>query len=305
MEFGKLPNVDNVNWDLPAEDPLALQFLQRLQSDKSLQIYFGTPAWGHKEWIGKIYPSKTKAADFLFYYSRYFTTIELNTSHYRIPTDTQTEKWLEKVPKEFLFCPKVFQGISHSRNGLLDKALLKQWLKFLEQLGDSCGPSFLQLPPYFEYFAKGELFEFLKQWPDEFPLSLEFRHPSWFQDARILPALTQYLQTRNIGLVITDVAGRRDVLHSSISADFTMLRFIGNDLHESDYSRAENWTKRFVQWEQEGLKTLFLFIHEPDDILAPEMSVYFLNQLERIGGWKLNKTKATDTTEAPQLKLYD
>ncbi len=301
MEFGKLPNIENVNWSLPADDPTSTAFLSQQENDGHLQIYFGTPAWGHKEWIGKIYPPKTKATDFLFYYSRYFNTIELNTSHYRIPTQEQTQKWIEKVPPEFCFCPKIYQGISHSRGGLIDKPLLKQWLSFLEELGEYAGPSFLQLPPYFEYHAKAELFEFLKQWPDDFALSLEFRHPSWFQDARILPALTQYLQSRNIGLVITDVAGRRDVLHSSIGADFSMVRFIGNDLHPSDYDRAQNWTKRFKIWEQQGLKTLYLFIHEPDDILAPEMTTYFLDQLKSIGQWNLKRALPTEVEQTQHL----
>lgn len=301
MEFGKLPNVDHVNWQIPPDDPISTQFLA-CKNTRELKIYFGTPAWGHKEWIGKIYPPKTKAADFLYYYSRYYTTIELNTTHYRIPTLEQTQKWLAKVPSEFLFCPKIFQGISHVRGGLLDQDLFKQWLMFLQNLRTNCGPSFLQLPPYFEYNMRGELFEFLKRWPDEFPLSLEFRHPTWFKDGRILPALTEYLQGRNIGLIITDVAGRRDVVHTSISADFTMVRFIGNDLHPSDYKRAEAWVRRFQCWQAQGLQTLFLFIHEPDDLLAPEMTTAFLQILHDIGGWALS-AKPQSSTKQIQLEI--
>lgn len=285
MEFGKLTNVEQVNWGLPAEDRVSVEFLQSQKTAANLQIYFGTPAWGHASWIGKIYPIGTRRADFLYYYSRYYNCIELNTTHYRIPTMDQAMLWMKQVPSDFLFCPKVYQGISHTRHGLLDQVLLKEWFNFLEKLADKRGPCFLQLPPYFDYDCKRELFSFLRAWPREFSLALEFRHPSWFQDGQILRPLTQYLQKQGVGLVITDVAGRRDVLHTSISADFSMLRFIGNELHPSDYSRAQDWTQRFLAWQKLGLRQLFLFIHEPDDILAPEMTSYFLEQLSRAGGW--------------------
>jgi uncharacterized protein YecE (DUF72 family) len=283
MEFGKLDNVDQVDWTIPQDDPLSAPFLAQFQNDEALKIYFGAPAWNHKEWQGKIYPLKTKPSEFLYHYAQYFTCLEMNTVHYRIPTSEQVKKWRDKVTPEFLFCPKVFNGISHARNGLLDKTLIGEWMGFLESLQSNCGPSFLQLPPQFDYSNRAELFEFLKNWPEDFELSIEFRHPSWFQEGKILPLLTQYLQTRRMGLVITDVAGRRDVAHTSISADYSMLRFIGNALHPSDYTRTDNWLTRLETWQNYGLRRLFLFIHEPDDILVPEMTTSIVGKIRSHG----------------------
>lgn len=288
MEFGKLHSVDGVNWDLPSDDPLASVYLEKFKTSSSAKFYIGTPAWGHKEWIGKIYPEKTKASDFLSYYSRNFNTIELNTSHYRIPTAEQTQKWLAQVGTDFVFCPKLYQGISHSEQGMLDKKLLAEWFEFLKNLGTHRGPCFAQFPPHFDYSKKSLLFYFLQQWPDEFELALEFRHPSWFQNGCVLPALTKYLQSRGIGLVITDVAGRRDVLHVSISAPFTMLRFIGNDLHLSDRQRSQDWAVRLSSWSQQGLQKVFFLVHEPDDILAPEMAQIVIQQLNEEADAQLN-----------------
>ena len=279
MEFGKLHDVsllDLNDWHLPAEDVLVPSFLKAFDRTET-QLFIGAPAWSHKEWIGKIYPAKTKSTDYLFHYSRYFNTIELNTTHYRIPTPEQTQKWIEKVPENFVFCPKVFQGISHDYAGLTDLDLLRSWFDFLNNLRNHCGPSFLQLPPHFDYNKKAVLFKFLQLWPDHYRLALEFRHPSWFQDGVIIPALTRYLQSRNIGLVITDVAGRRDVLHSSISAPFTLIRFIGNELHSTDYIRAQKWNERLNHWSQQGLQEVFFFVHQPDDISIPEMTEYLKN----------------------------
>lgn len=277
MEFGKVHQtslLDKINWELPHLDPLVQPFLNKLKTHTT-KLWIGAPAWSHKEWVGKIYPEKTKAADYLFHYSRYFNTIELNTSHYRIPTTEQTQKWIEKVPDTFVFCPKVFQGISHDFTGMTDASLLTAWFDFLNQLGPYCGPCFMQLPPHFAYNQKALLFKFLQMWPDKHQLALEFRHPSWFENGVILPALTQYLQSRNMGLVITDVAGRRDVLHSSVSASFAMTRFIGNDLHDTDFVRAKLWNERLEQWSAQGLKDIYFFVHEPDDVSVPEMTEFF------------------------------
>lgn len=281
MEFGKLTEIQDIDWKLPPDDPLSVSFLQNLSPTQNLQIHFGAPAWGHKEWVGRIYPAKTKATDFLYHYSRKFDCIELNTTHYQIPTVEKAEKWVSQVPENFSFCPKLYQGISHAPNGLLDLNLLKEWYRFLEALGPNRGPCFIQFSPHFDYSFKALLFKFLQQWPSDFKLCLEFRHPSWFHEGKVLPALTQYLQKQQMGLVITDVAGRRDVLHTSISADFLLLRFVGNDLDPSDFTRAENWIHRFSQWKQQGLKKIFLIIHQPSDLHVPEMTQFFIQHLNQ------------------------
>lgn len=298
MEFGKLPSVDHVDWSLPSDDPTNQEYLKSFSSREATQFYIGTPAWGHKEWIGKIYPPKTKTTEYLAHYSRNFNTIELNTTHYRIPTIEQTDKWKDQAGPNFLFCPKLFQGISHHDSGMLDKALLKEWFSFLDSLKDRRGPCFAQFPPHFDYSKKALLFHFLQEWPAEFELALEFRHPSWFQQGQVLPALTNYLRGKKIGLVILDVAGRRDLLHTTISAPFTILRFIGNDLHPSDGPRAQDWSRRLAKWKEQGLQKAFFFAHEPDDIKAPELADIVIENLNRDCQAGLSPIKWVDTTPA-------
>ncbi len=277
MEFGKVSDIQNINWNLPKDDLKNLSHITPKSSDEG-KLYFGAPAWGSKHWLGKIYPKKTPSQEFLHYYSRNFTCIELNTTHYRIPDEKTTHEWLSKVPEHFLFCPKLPKDISHARNGLVDKVTLDHWLSFLERIKTNLGPCFIQLNEYFSYQDKMLLFRFLENWPSEFKLTLELRHPSWFQDGVILPALTDYLNRRNIGLVITDVAGRRDVLHSSLSANYTFIRLIGNNLDPSDELRLSLWAERIKQWQSMGLSETFLILHQPDDL----MTIEFMNQAESI-----------------------
>jgi len=277
MEFGKLSDISDVNWTIPADDPTNLTRQNPTLTDKSA-LYFGAPAWGSKHWLGKIYPKKTPTQDFLHYYSRNFTCIELNTTHYRIPDEKTTTEWLSKVPKEFLFCPKIPKDISHARNGLVDRTVLSFWIQFLEKMRPNLGPCFIQLNEYFSYKDKMLLFRFLENWPSEFKLSLELRHPSWFQDGIVMTALADYLHRRNIGLVITDVAGRRDLVHSTLSTNYSLIRLIGNNLDPSDTLRLSQWAERIKSWQQLGSQETFLFLHQPDDLLTIE----FMNEAEKV-----------------------
>ena len=108
MEFGKLENVDNVNWEIPEDDQTSVRFLERLPPAE-FKIAIGAPAWGAKSWVGRLYPEKTKPADFLRRYAEQFDAIELNATHYRIPSAEQIAKWKSVVGREFLFCPKIFK----------------------------------------------------------------------------------------------------------------------------------------------------------------------------------------------------
>ena len=269
MEFGKLDDISGVNWILPADDE---SNKNRLSQASSFKLYFGSPAWGNRHWIGKLYPLKSKNEEFLYYYSRNFNCIELNTTHYRIPSSEGAKEWLSQVPQGFEFCPKVHKDISHAKYGLIDKVTLSYWFSFLEAMKPNLGPSFIQMHEMFSYAEKGMLFKFLEAWPDEFELTLELRHPSWFEKGKVIPALTNYLHKRKIGLVMTDVAGRRDVLHSSLSTPWCMIRLIGNDLDPSDKIRTQMWAKRIQEWKKLGLSRAYVFLHQPDDILTIEFA---------------------------------
>ncbi|WP_373330873.1 DUF72 domain-containing protein [Salmonirosea aquatica] len=63
--------------------------------------------------MGKIYPSNAKDKDFLYHYTRQFNTIELNMTHYQIPSDDTIDRWRDTAPEGFKYCPKWPQIISH------------------------------------------------------------------------------------------------------------------------------------------------------------------------------------------------
>ena len=102
-------------------------------------------------------------------------------------------------------------------------------------------------------------------------------------------------------MVLTDVAGKRNLLHMSISTHQLMVRFVGNDLHETDYKRIDEWIERIYYYHVDLQKDVMFFIHEPDNIHAPEMISYLVQNLMNMGkGIILRAPKKLDN-EVPKL----
>ncbi|MCB0553803.1 MAG: DUF72 domain-containing protein, partial [Phaeodactylibacter sp.] len=70
-------------------------------------------------------------------------------------------------------------------------------------------------------------------------------------------------------------------LHMRLATGTVILRFVGNGLHPTDFSRADSWVKRLTHWYEAGLEELFLFAHEPDNLHAPELAAYFLEKAQQ------------------------
>ena len=277
MDFGKVRAdiLPEINFRLPEEDVRSwLQLSRRTKhlnsEDERFHFHLGCPAWGAKAWIGKVYPKGTPAADFLHHYSKQFSTIELNTTHYRIPDTATILKWRDSTQESFRFCPKFPQAVSHGKGLSLTQAVTNEFVTQIMKLENRLGMSFLQLPPHFAPRDLPELRKFLSFLPADFQLAVEVRHPAFFIDHQLIPPLFDLLSSTETSAVIVDVAGRRDVLHLSLPTNRCMIRFIGNDLHPSDNLRIQDWSKRVVSWQKLGLQEMYFFMHQPDDILAPE-----------------------------------
>lgn len=276
MDFGKLPNVDRVDFTLPTEPPANATLLANLPPREGPpRILIGPTGYNTKDWVGRWYPTAAKERDFLRYYGQQFNTIEHNTTHYRIPDFSTVERWRDEVPADFRYCPKVPQTLSHARDLGLSNPQFEEFCLRMEDFGDRLGCCFLQLPPYFDLRQLPVLWRLLDRWPlATVPLAVEVRHESFFANTPGAEAFFRVLADRKVAAVITDVAGRRDVCHLRLTAERTLIRFVGNSLHPSDYQRVDEWAQRLAFWLNAGLHEVYFFTHEPDNILAPDLAEY-------------------------------
>jgi uncharacterized protein YecE (DUF72 family) len=59
----------------------------------------------------------------------------------------------------------------------------------------------------------------------------------------------------------------------------TFIRFVGNHLHHTDYSRLDAWVDRVKTWLENGLQELYFFMHHTEEKESPELCDYFIEQL--------------------------
>jgi hypothetical protein len=71
-----------------------------------MEIYVGTSGYSFKEWKGSFYPKKLSRSGWLAHYSSHLSSVEINSSFYRMPSAATLESWAEQVPAHFRFALK-------------------------------------------------------------------------------------------------------------------------------------------------------------------------------------------------------
>jgi uncharacterized protein YecE (DUF72 family) len=304
MEFGRIPEneLDKINFKLPAEPAFNKKILKG-EAVKNCKVYVGCAKWGRVEWVGKIYPPKTKEKDFLDHYVNHYNSIELNATHYKVYGAAGIQKWADKAnDKDFLFCPKMFQGVTH-RGSLKGKDfILNEFLRGIVAFEKHLGPIFVQVSDAFSPKRRDELFDFLKSLPTDLQFFLEVRHPDWFKD-EMKEEMFETLKKIKVGAVITDTAGRRDCAHMYVTIPKVFIRYVGNSLHKTDYTRIDDWVKRIKYYMDNGMKEIYFFMHMHDEATSPELTVYLVDKLNKVCGLNLIKPKFVESTpEQPKKK---
>jgi len=281
MEFGRVPEgeLNKVDFSLPKE-PAFNKTILKGKPVKHPKVYVGCAKWGRTEWVGKIYPPKTKEKDFLEHYVQHYNSIELNATHYKVYGEGGIKKWTEKAKgRDFKFCPKMYQGITH-RGSLKGKEFItNEFFRGIVSFEEFLGPIFIQVSETFSPKRKEELYTFLRSMPTDLQFFLEVRHPDWFAKDEIRNELFETLRDINMGIIITDTAGRRDCAHMHLTVPKAFIRYVGNSLHKTDYTRTDEWVKRMKYWLSHGLEELYFFMHMHDEATSPELTVYLVDKM--------------------------
>ena len=157
--------------------------------------------WSYPDWEGIVYP-KTPRFDGLSYLARFFDTLEINSSFYRIPAARTTSSWVKRVRAnpEFRFTLKLYKGFTHERTATADDERL--FAEALAPLNDAAvlGAVLLQFPWSFKNDPEG--LDYLSATLERFarhPLVVEVRHASWNQ-----PEFYSFLVERGVGFCNID-----------------------------------------------------------------------------------------------------
>jgi uncharacterized protein YecE (DUF72 family) len=293
MEFGRVnpEELAAVDFTLPPDPELTINTLKAAKSNQSLQVHVGCAKWGRKEWIGQIYPPKTKEANFLDEYVKHFDCIELNATFYNVYGPDTITKWKAKAESNphFKFCPKFSQSISHIRRLKNAEDITTSYYEGIMAFGDKLGPLFLQLSDNYTPKSFPELKAYLEQLPKDVPVFVELRHKEWFAVPENRDMVFAMLRDLNIGAVITDATGRRDVVHMNLPTPHAFIRFVGNGLHPTDYARVDEWVERIKQWQQLGLQSVWFLMHQHEEEFSPKLADYVVEKLNEALGMQLKR----------------
>src|ERR1700712_3108492 len=293
MEFGRVDHAElaNIDFSFPADPELTLKTLKEAKGKGDLQVHVGCAKWGRKEWLGKIYPLKTKEANFLDEYVKHFDCIELNATFYQVYGPETIAKWKARaeVTPGFKFCPKFSQSITHIRRLKNADEITTQYYTGIMAFGDQLGPLFLQVGDNFTPKSFPELKAYLEHLPTDVPVFVEVRHKDWFAVKENSDQLFNLLHQLNIGAVITDAAGRRDCVHMDLPTPHAFIRFVGNSLDKTDYLRVDKWVERITEWKENGLQSVWFFMHQHDERYSPEVCDYVSEKLNKALGLQLHR----------------
>ena len=280
MKFGKVDNPEAIDFSLPADAPATKAILNEAKSDKKPTIYVGCAKWNKTDLKG-FYPKGTK--DELAYYATQFNCIELNAAFYNIFPAETIEGWYNKTPENFKFFPKVHQGISHWKRLKDVKEPINVYLDSVSHFQEKLGMLFLQMPDNFGPKNWDALKNFLLEWPSGFPLALELRHPGWYDGTWNTEELCEVMEKNHISHILTDSAGRRDLLHMRLTTPTAFIRYNGANA-DSDYTRLDDWMERIRVWVEDGIQNIYFFVHQNHEEASPILSAYLIKKInEELG----------------------
>jgi uncharacterized protein YecE (DUF72 family) len=209
------------------------------------KVLIGTSGFGYSDWQARhektkipFYPSTLKEQQRLAWYSEVFSTVEINTSFYHFPRLGVVQRWEKHVPNDFLFAFKIPKAITHEKKLIDFHTDLERFLDTMSSgLRRKLGPALLQLPPKFSDQNRRSLAVFLRHWPSELKLAVEFREMSW---CKHLNQTVDLLSKFNVAYCIVDEPLLPPI--TPVTADFSYVRLHGHGLklwYRYFYSRKE------------------------------------------------------------------
>jgi uncharacterized protein YecE (DUF72 family) len=263
-------------------------------NDRASKTFLGLPQWRCDEWKGTFYRTDIAMKDYLHQYSKLLNCVEVSSTFYA-PVGSETiKKWCDQVSEDFRFLPKWPRSITHDRLLANTKSMIHDFISVMETFDKKLGTTIVQLPPNFSREYNRELFYFLQEIPEEFPVAIEFRHSSWFHDHRVIPKLEDYLSKQKISMVCSDTAAFDKLCHFSFTGPNHVIRYASDENIETDKHRLKQWKK----WLSESKPPLNLYftLHRPDNIYTPELISEFSPEHAEV---------ISDYLVGPQPSLFD
>lgn len=225
-----------------------------------MKIHVGCSGWFYWHWKKIFYPEEIPTHHWFKHYTGVFKTVELNAPFYRWPKPATVKNWRRSAPKNFRYCVKVNQLITHEKRMKGTKKLVREFCSIADVLGAQMGCFLFQFPPSHRYTA-ARLKSIVTQLQTGTKNVVEFRHKSWWR-----PSV--YRAFIKAGLIFCSASGPRlpDELVKTSGAIY--VRFHGlKRWYRHDYSREElaTWAEKI---KRSGATEAWIYFNNDRDGFA-------------------------------------
>ena len=205
-----------------------------------MSILVGTAGYSYEDWIGPFYPDGTSKRDFLNFYARQFSLVEVNYTYYRMPNAHTLAAMADRTGPDFQFIIKANSAMTHEREaGPGDFAQFADALQPLQE-ADKLGCVLAQFP--YSFHANSVNVDYLRRFRElmpALPVVIEFRNAKW-----VTKKTFEFLRGLDFGFCCVDQP-RFDSLVppvAEVTSDVAYLRFHGRNY--------DKWFKHDEAWER-------------------------------------------------------
>ncbi|MEW6364794.1 MAG: DUF72 domain-containing protein [Acidobacteriota bacterium] len=201
----------------------------------------GTSGFSYPSWRGVFYPHDLPSKDWLAFYQREFSAVELNVTFYRTPRESTVSRWADATGPDFRFVLKMPKLITHIKRLSDCSSELSRFWDRAAMLEKKLAAVLAQLPPSLK-FERDRFRGFLALVPRGFaPIGWEARHKSFIEDHTIA-----WFSENRQSLVVADSGGRYPTVRA-FSSEPAYLRFHGpKELYSSRYTAEQ--LGEYVSW---------------------------------------------------------
>jgi uncharacterized protein YecE (DUF72 family) len=232
------------------------------------KVRIGTCSWADEALSKYFYPPKLPAKERLAWYAEHFDTVEVDSTYYRLPSESMVQGWAERTPAGFTMHVKAFglmtrhpvklealpedlrDAMPVDERGRVDRPprelrgeVFRRFLEALEPLRaeGKLGGVLFQLPSYVVF--KEHSFDYL-EWAREQlggdSMLVEFRHRSWLEEENVAETLS-FLERIGAAYVTVDAPKSESAKNlvptvPAVTSSIAYVRFHGRNL--------ATWNKR-------------------------------------------------------------
>jgi uncharacterized protein YecE (DUF72 family) len=230
-------------------------------------IWVGTSGYNYPEWKGSFYPPALPAAKMLPYYAERFSTVEINYTFYRAPTEKILEGWNRATPEPFRLTLKAPKRITHDARLRDCEDRVRQFIETASTLGPKLGALLFQLPPYLRKDV-ALLDAFLEAFPPRVCAAFEFRHVSWLDEE-----VYARLRARNLALCVADSERLETPL--VLTADYGYFRLRDEGYTPDDIER---WARN-IREATPSCENVFVYFKHEESGKGPEFARLLMHHL--------------------------